>query len=706
MTRYLSNDTKLQNEILEEVSDYCGKPVTHPSKDEFTAPYIWSFYHAFFFSFTVCSTVGYGNIAPSNTTGRMFLIFYGLVGLPVHAILFAYMGNFWGNTFVKLYRRYKEYKMAMDKHWVPKKVSLIGQISLYLFPGIVLFIFAPAILFSYFEGWDYSISVYYTFVTLTTIGFGDFVPTFQNHQEREYGIYFILYELFIVCWFIAGVSYIAMIIGFLIKGLRSKKVKRIEHNLAINIKETQKKIWSGVQRDVGYIRKILNEVYFLKFKPVYKDRTDARKKLHIPRSESCPNLSIEDADEFEEEMMILNRKLRKRAFSECTKIKQTKKPLHGSITITRPQSDSDLSFIDREKTFATQSQQQVEPGELLAKLSVALSEYRNGYPNHVGFSGFSDSEILADEANYSNMSIATSTDRYPHSETYARSRRAFSEVCIPIEKYSKDSNEWTWCGANTQINEIEKIRSQVIKPNMTHKTSLQNEFEHFPHDLEINLKENVTKKSLLQKFNIFKKRNSDAKKYSIQYPNNPLHYEHKNSQEFSHKERINNMDDMSSYRYSKSNIFTIPCHEEEQDLLETTTMADVIRAIEMLHTDKVTTENSQGKSIINSMHRRLGTDHLYRNQNLLLLNKKYNSSHTIHSPGQDVSPIMINKRQRIYSCVAENIYQNRNNTSRKFSDVDSLRKSVRIVPNFQASQNSPMSTVKHRFSIRPVNLNK
>ena len=60
--------------------------------------------------------------------------------------------------------------MAMDKHWVPKKVSLIGQISLYLFPGIVLFIFAPAILFSYFEGWDYSISVYYTFVTLTTIG--------------------------------------------------------------------------------------------------------------------------------------------------------------------------------------------------------------------------------------------------------------------------------------------------------------------------------------------------------------------------------------------------------------------------------------------------------------------------------------------------------------------------------------------------------
>ena len=178
----------------------------------------------------------------------------------------------------------------------------------------------------------------------------------------------------------------------------------------------------------------MNRIFF---QPVYKDRTDGRKRLHIPRSESCPNLSIEDPNDFEEEMMILNRKLRKRAFSECTKIKQTKKQLHGSITITRPQSDSDLSFIDREKTFATQSQQQVEPGELLAKLSVALSEYRNGYPNHVGFCGLSDSEILADEANYSNMSIATSTDRYIPPEMYARSRRALSEVCIPIEKSVK-----------------------------------------------------------------------------------------------------------------------------------------------------------------------------------------------------------------------------------------------------------------------------
>lgn len=55
------------------------------------------------------------------------------------------------------------------------------------------------------------------------------------------------------------------------RGLRSKRIKQIEHNLAINIKETQKRIWNGVTKDVGYIRKILNEVYFLKFKVRRRD---------------------------------------------------------------------------------------------------------------------------------------------------------------------------------------------------------------------------------------------------------------------------------------------------------------------------------------------------------------------------------------------------------------------------------------------------
>lgn len=41
---------------------------------------------------------------------------------------------------------------------------------------------------------------------------------------------------------------------------------RLEHQLAINLKQTQSKIWTGVTKDVGYLRRILNEINLLKYK--------------------------------------------------------------------------------------------------------------------------------------------------------------------------------------------------------------------------------------------------------------------------------------------------------------------------------------------------------------------------------------------------------------------------------------------------------
>lgn len=52
---------------------------------------------------------------------------------------------------------------------------MLGQIFLYLVPGFLFFIFLPACIFVVFEGWDYVAAIYYAFVTLTTIGFGDIV---------------------------------------------------------------------------------------------------------------------------------------------------------------------------------------------------------------------------------------------------------------------------------------------------------------------------------------------------------------------------------------------------------------------------------------------------------------------------------------------------------------------------------------------------
>lgn len=70
---------------------------------------------------------------------------------------------------------------------MPPRWSMICQITLsLLLPSMIILIFLPSMIFTYFEGWDYSISVYYSFVTMTTIGFGDFVPTFNYDQASRF----------------------------------------------------------------------------------------------------------------------------------------------------------------------------------------------------------------------------------------------------------------------------------------------------------------------------------------------------------------------------------------------------------------------------------------------------------------------------------------------------------------------------------------
>jgi hypothetical protein len=166
----------------------------------------------------------------------------------------------------------------------------------------------------------------------------------------------------------------------------------------------------------------------------------------------------DDNEEEEEVEATIIPSIRQRAFSEhCVKFRQNqRKNMDGgvnsisSMTLYRPQSDSELSHIDKEKTFDAQ-RASVEPGELLAKVAMALGGFQlnnadddvmgprssvNSSNRHLGIHGFSDSQILASEKNYSDWSLGTSEKSYI-SPVYGRNRRALSEVRIPIEESVK-----------------------------------------------------------------------------------------------------------------------------------------------------------------------------------------------------------------------------------------------------------------------------
>ncbi|KRF80808.1 uncharacterized protein Dvir_GJ16399, isoform C [Drosophila virilis] len=450
MEELSDKNASTQNEILERITSYCGKPVTDHTKDEYEIPYTWTFYHAFFFAFTVCSTVGYGNISPTTFAGRMIMIAYSVIGIPVNGILFAGLGEYFGRTFVAIYRRYKKYKMSTDDHYVPPQLGLITTVVIALIPGIALFLLLPAWVFTYFEDWPYSISFYYSYVTTTTIGFGDFVPTFGASQPREFGGWFVVYQIFVIVWFIFSLGYLVMIMTFITRFVE----REIERARRLRLRRRR--------RSAG---------------PVY---TDTEFGYTLPRSASCPELSMY-------RMEPAPIPSRKRAYSVCAVVAASQ---HPSVMV-HANSDTELSKFDREKTFET-AEAYRQTTDLLAKVVTALATVQpppeaDDAATYGGYHGFSDSQILASEWSFSTLNEQT-TPRRPRG-------RASSDFNIepprrPL-RVPHNHNEWTWSGDNQQIQEAfnSRYKSQLNgAAGESHVVQLDPEPE--PDSVEEQLKKN------------------------------------------------------------------------------------------------------------------------------------------------------------------------------------------------------------------------
>lgn len=112
---------------------------------------------------------GYGHAVPCTNAGKAFCMFYALLDIPLTLVMFQCLGERI-NTFVRYLLSRVKQGLGLQKTEVSMgNMVLVGLLSW------VSTLFVGAAAFSYFEGWSFFNASYYCFVTLTTIGFGDFV---------------------------------------------------------------------------------------------------------------------------------------------------------------------------------------------------------------------------------------------------------------------------------------------------------------------------------------------------------------------------------------------------------------------------------------------------------------------------------------------------------------------------------------------------
>ncbi|KAF7225982.1 potassium channel subfamily K member 5-like [Nothobranchius furzeri] len=280
------------DEILKIASEAAGQGVAITGDNHRNS---WDWRNSVIFAATIVTTIGYGNVAPKTNSGRVFCILYGLCGIPLCLVWISTLGSFFGD-------RAKRLSQVLIRKGVSVKKVQVTCTALFLLWGLLFHLVIPPFVFMSVEGWSYLEGIYFSFITLTTVGFGDYVAG-VNPDIQYPSLYRVSAEL----WIYMGLAWLSLFFSWnvhmVVEAHKVLKKKRQQwhrhhhhhhhHDITPEPKvEKKNQDAKPTVVDIFNFRSEENEDYSTVIKKI--GLTERRRKpienIHFARSKSCSDI--------------------------------------------------------------------------------------------------------------------------------------------------------------------------------------------------------------------------------------------------------------------------------------------------------------------------------------------------------------------------------------------------------------------------------
>ena len=140
-------------------------------------------------------------MTPITTWGRTFCIFYALFGIPITGLMLKSIGE-------KLAEIIPKVISAIERKVCKKNEPAFLEVktTFTVFSIMVILLLTLAGFAHAYEGWTFFEGVYFAFITLSTIGFGDYVPLHPSTTSKHGSLHTILFTILTFVYITVGLA--------------------------------------------------------------------------------------------------------------------------------------------------------------------------------------------------------------------------------------------------------------------------------------------------------------------------------------------------------------------------------------------------------------------------------------------------------------------------------------------------------------------